>query len=476
MLASLHSTARKGLPAHEPARMESFPLGGSSGIPSLKAARSGDTNYALVDLASVTREVLMIAPSDRGCFGRQAEEVLEVQQTILANLPQPATVTIQTVFLRDARDRAECQRIFSEHYGLNAPVTNFVVQPPCCGAALAVEAWAIGGESVRLERFGSQALTVDYQGMRWIYCTVSPPERDGVHAQASEGFRELRALLEGVGSGFEHVVRTWLYLGGITNAEGHASRYQELNRARAEFFRDIPFGSAVPGGKHRHALTAGLEKSPPLPSPLLHPVEAREKCGQCESDLMRERLRGHRYPASTGIGMQGTGLAMSCMALETTREDVFVLPIENPGQTPAYSYEAAYSPQSPKFSRAMTLVTGQYATIWISGTASIVNSESRHPGDIERQTEQAINNIARLIAPDNLSQHGLKGAGAALNDLAKIRVYVKRAEDFQRCRGVCERRFGAVPALYLQADICRPELLVEIEGVAFSKIHHSDFQ
>src|SRR5205814_156220 len=101
---------------------------------------------------------------------------------------------------------------------------------------------------------------------------------------------------------------------------------------------------------------------------------------------------------------------------------------------------------------------------WVSGTASVVNSQSCHPGDIEKQTEQAITNIERLIAPENFAFHGIKGAGATLRDLAKIRVYLKRLSDFERCKAICERRLGSVPAIYAVADICRPELLVEIEG------------
>jgi len=114
-------------------------------------------------------------------------------------------------------------------------------------------------------------------------------------------------------------------------------------------------------------------------------------------------------------------------------------------------------------------VLGDYVTTWISGTASIVNSETRYPGDVEKQTEQTIDNIERLIAPDNFALHGVAGAGASLSDVAKIRVYIKRAEDLAKCRAVCQRRFGKVPVIYALADICRPDLLVEIEGVAFSR-------
>jgi enamine deaminase RidA (YjgF/YER057c/UK114 family) len=116
----------------------------------------------------------------------------------------------------------------------------------------------------------------------------------------------------------------------------------------------------------------------------------------------------------------------------------------------------------------MAVKIGHYVTTWISGTASILDSESVHLGDIEKQTEQTIDNIERLISPENFARHGLSGCGAQLADLAKVRVYVKRPEDYEKCRAVCERRFGAVPTIYAQADICRGELLVEIEAVAFS--------
>jgi enamine deaminase RidA (YjgF/YER057c/UK114 family) len=98
-----------------------------------------------------------------------------------------------------------------------------------------------------------------------------------------------------------------------------------------------------------------------------------------------------------------------------------------------------------------------------------VHSEVCHLNDIASQTEQTLDNIAALIAPENFAHHGQSGAGATLRDLAKVRVYVKRAADYAACRAVCERRLGNIPAVYVVADVCRPELLVEIEGVAFAR-------
>jgi enamine deaminase RidA (YjgF/YER057c/UK114 family) len=387
--------------------------------------------FSYVNLGGSARVALMITPRGGGAFGEQARAVVSVMRTVLAKQPEPMVVTVQTVFLKDPRDQAECERILAEGSPSPLPVTNYVLQPPCSGAALALEAWAIGGESVRVERFGPHALAVAYDGVRWVYCAGVTPDGalPGVYPQALDALGRLRAALAQADSSFERVVRTWLYLGGITEPETGSQRYQELNRARTDFYRDIRFHSSA-----------------------LAPASS---CGL--------------YPASTGIGMAGRGLILSCLALETRRDDIFLLPLENPRQTPAYAYDATHSAQSPKFSRAVALALGHYVTTWVSGTASIVDSESCYPGDAERQTEQTIDNIERLIAANNFTAHGLAGAGARLHDLAKIRVYLKRPEDLAKCQAVCQRRFGAVPAIYAVADICRPELLVEIEGVAFSR-------
>jgi len=341
-------------------------------------------------------------------------------------------VTSQTVFLRNAADQGECERILKAHYGRELPATTYVFQPPCCGAALGLEAWAVGGPSVKVERFGSHGVAVSYHGVRWLYFGgITPPNKAAsVYAQSTGALRSLGEALERAGSGFRDVVRTWFYLGGITDLEGRSQRYKELNRARTDFYRGIHF--------YNSTLRTGNSTAV--------------------------------YPASTGIGMTGRELAVSCTAFQTRGQDAFLVPLENPQQTPAYQYHPRYSPQSPKFSRAMALVLPDFLITWISGTASIVNSESRHPGNIENQTEQTLDNIERLIAPDNVAARGLQGGGAYFRDLAKVRVYLKRQEDFAKCRAVCERRLGPVPAIYAVADICRPELLVEIEGITFSSI------
>jgi enamine deaminase RidA (YjgF/YER057c/UK114 family) len=305
-----------------------------------------------------------------------------------------------------------------------------VYQAPCDGAALALEAWAVGGEDLRVQRFGQHAVAVSYDNLRWVFCggISEGPSEQGVYAQTLAALEQMAEVLRKAGSGFEHAARTWFYLGGITDPEADTQRYKELNRARSDFYHPLSF--------HKN---------------------------------MVEKVAEGVYPASTGIGMQGIGITAGCLTLQTSRSDVRLLALENPRQTPAYAYHPRYSPQSPKFSRAMALVAGDYVTTWVSGTASIVDAESLHLEDPVRQTEQTIDNIERLISRENMGFHGIAGAGATLQDLAKIRVYVKRSEDYDIVRAICRKRFGTLPAIYAIADVCRPELLVEIEGVAFCR-------
>jgi enamine deaminase RidA (YjgF/YER057c/UK114 family) len=268
-----------------------------------------------------------------------------------------------------------------------------------------------------------------HHGISMIYCggVSTGCDTGRVYQRSVDAFNQMETKLGKAGLTFDRVVRTWLYLGDITGSEGNLERYMELNRARTDFYEDVRF---------------------------------------CQGHLLDETLK-EVYPASTGIGMDGTGVVMNCTAMDTHRDDVYLQPIENPQQTPVYHYEAVYSPKSPKFSRAMALVADGAATVWISGTASIVNSKTVHLGDARGQTEQTIENIRCLIAADNLARHGIAGTGAQLSEVAGLRVYVKRIEDYPVCRDVCEKHFGKVPILYTNAGVCRSDLLVEMEGIAY---------
>jgi enamine deaminase RidA (YjgF/YER057c/UK114 family) len=148
-------------------------------------------------------------------------------------------------------------------------------------------------------------------------------------------------------------------------------------------------------------------------------------------------------PAASAVGMREGSLATYFVASRGAAEQV-----ENPRQVSAYDYPREYGPRSPSFSRAT--VAG--SLVFISGTASIVGHESRHHGDVDAQLDETIENLDQV-------------AGATLGDIISLKVYVRDRNDCARIAARLAPRIPA-PAIYLEADICRAELLLEIEAVA----------
>ncbi|HXP62747.1 MAG TPA: hypothetical protein VN829_19765, partial [Dongiaceae bacterium] len=170
MCASLLSERRReAISTLKPRRKRRLPRARLVTLPALPAGVEGAV-LSRVDLGKVSRAALAFVPAGRGALAEQAREISAGLKAILAHEPGPMTVTVQTVFLRDAADQAECEAVFRAHYGDQMPVTNFVIQPPCCGAALALEAWAVAGDAVRIERLGPHTLAVTCDGVRWVYC------------------------------------------------------------------------------------------------------------------------------------------------------------------------------------------------------------------------------------------------------------------------------------------------------------------
>jgi enamine deaminase RidA (YjgF/YER057c/UK114 family) len=135
--------------------------------------------------------------------------------------------------------------------------------------------------------------------------------------------------------------------------------------------------------------------------------------------------------------------------------------VENPRQVSAYHYPRQYGTHSPVFSRAALLRQSESLTLFISGTASIVGHRSLHVGDTSAQTRETLTNIAALLSEANRLA---RGAHFDLDALA-YKVYVRRPADLSVIQAQLASALGArAQIVYLQADICRRDLLVEIEA------------
>ncbi len=398
----------------------------------IRKCSSAGIGYSVVELQDVRHVYAAATPRTGQTLHEQAHDALKTLEAVIQEESTKGSIVHQAVFLSDARLTDQCRQIMRDFYGDELPATTYVPQHPCDGKLLAIEALGVGrgfGE-VQIERRSEQMVITRHNGISWIHLAQVQPETDAssVYQRSLNAFGRMQALLAQEGVHFEQVIRTWLYLGDIVGPEGDTQRYKELNRARTDFYEPFRFAR----------------------------------------DIVLPSFQGDVYPASTGIGADGRDILMSCIAFATERSDIRAVPLENPRQTSAYQYSVKYGIKSPKFSRAMALSCGPYATILISGTASITGSETRHIGDAEAQTHETLDNIQALISEENLARHGMPGLGTPLEGLALVRVYIKRPEDYPVVRRACERRLGELPTIYAIADVCRPELLVEIEGIAFS--------
>ena len=164
-------------------------------------------------------------------------------------------------------------------------------------------------------------------------------------------------------------------------------------------------------------------------------------------------------PTASAVGVIGDDLAISCLA-STARG----IPVENPRQTPAWRYSRRYGPQPPCFSRATIATVNGRQLLLVGGTASIVGETSRHDGDVDAQVAETLRNLEALV--DSATADG-GGGIAPLDRFRDLRVYVARDQDAGRIRTMVVDRCARADRIELAiARVCRPELLVEIEGVA----------
>lgn len=134
--------------------------------------------------------------------------------------------------------------------------------------------------------------------------------------------------------------------------------------------------------------------------------------------------------------------------------------IENPRQVNAYDYPTQYGADAPVFSRAawMPAATEGEGMLLISGTSSIVSHETLHAGNVREQTRETLRNLQALL---DVAEH--KGAPALPLQSLEGRVYIRHASDAAAVREVLQAA-GVERLHYVQADVCRADLLVEIEA------------
>ncbi|GMU67119.1 MAG: hypothetical protein AMXMBFR36_33930 [Acidobacteriota bacterium] len=270
------------------------------------------------------------------------------------------------------------------------------------------ESWRSPGRAQRHQR-GSLAWSEDGERLAGVLASPSGgdlEEISRVHFAALLGLVAER--------GFPHLVRVWNYLPRINEGEGDFERYRRFNAGRARAFVER-FGAS------------GVESL---------------------------------FSASSAVGTPGESLATAFLA---TRGPA--LHLENRRQLPASRYPRRYGPSAPSFSRATLAAGSAGGALFVSGTASIVGHETVHPGSLEHQIDETLRNLDAVI---DEARRLADWQVPALDGFAQVKVYLRYAGQADAARARLAGRLpGDAATLFLEADICRADLLVEIEGVAF---------
>ncbi|VAW89694.1 uncharacterized domain / RidA/YER057c/UK114 superfamily, group 5 [hydrothermal vent metagenome] len=163
-----------------------------------------------------------------------------------------------------------------------------------------------------------------------------------------------------------------------------------------------------------------------------------------------------QFPSACALGHAGEGNVVYLLASNRAG-----INFENPRQMSAYQYPREYGPRSPSFARATLVEWKEERQLYLSGTASILGHQSIYPDNIQAQLETTCQNI------DFLLTHVAEQLGEkSVPKLSMLKVYIRHKSDYSVvAEGVHSHFGGVIPTVFLEADICRKELLVEIDGL-----------
>ncbi|HEY5626340.1 MAG TPA: hypothetical protein VIR79_00200 [Nitrospira sp.] len=266
-----------------------------------------------------------------------------------------------------------------------------------------VEVWSHEHSPTFHQNQGVSAALVGELAVVTIELDESP--QGGLHRASEEAYCRLLRELEEMGC--PSLWRLWNFFPAINQQEGGLERYRQFCI-----------------GRHR-ALVDRLERFP------------------------------GSLPAGTAVGTKSGPLQILAIAGRQA-----AVHLGNPRQVHAYDYPQHYGPCSPSFARASLLRVDHTAQLFIAGTSSVVGHESRHPDLPDAQARETVTNLEALLSHAQSSH-----PGSFEGQRASYRVYVRNVRQVNRIARELHEFFSAAQhVLYLQGDLCRSELLVEIEG------------
>lgn len=381
----------------------------------------------------------IVFPKRNGNFSNQWDSCLEQIKSISNNKDTAITRVNIFVYSENQADYIEKQnkvkQTFLAKFGAYCPPFGVVMQAPEEPSQVICEIGMVSTKTANVS-YGMfhdiPYCIVDANNYKeyWTVGAHAVKPELNILASSQAAFSYLNDLYQHLGLSLNNIVRQWNYVGEILNKEEDSGRlrqhYQMFNETRSDYYG-------------------------------------------------RFRTRND-FPAATGIGMLYQGVCIDSFAVEGN-DKLKIVPVSNPVQSESYCYGqevlvgapdlARKQNQAPQFERAKLLVLNSVSRLIVSGTASIIGQKTVGIDDVEEQTRVTIDNIKRLANPDHLKTLCPEMINIP-DKYSYIRVYVKYKEDIQKVRNICNLHFGDTPATYVVADICRDDLLVEIEAELLS--------
>ncbi len=268
------------------------------------------------------------------------------------------------------------------------------------------EVWRSGGE-ITQGQYGDILYRKGEDALFGFIALPEPRFACNLQQAAESAYRQIFELLDR--QKFPHLYRFWNFIPRINEADFGMERYQQFNIGRQDAFM----------------------------------AHGRDVLGNA--------------PAACALGTREGPL---CIAFIAGTAPSFN--IENPRQISACRYPRQYGPRSPTFSRASLVQSAQGDVLFVSGTASIVGHETLHRNDAVMQARESMANIRAVLEEANRK---IQGNAYDLSSLT-YRVYIRNPSDYLPVKRELTGIAGQMDAVYLEADICRTDLLLEIEAVS----------
>jgi chorismate lyase/3-hydroxybenzoate synthase len=260
------------------------------------------------------------------------------------------------------------------------------------------------GTSVKTRQSGRLQFA-ECDDFQFVTCNADLTEQD-ISTAVEAAYSEI--LTATATSNYLHAVRAWNYFPEINRGAGDLELYRQFSVGRADAFKKADM--SIPN-----------------------------------------------VPAATTIGTRTDQLLQIVVLFSKTS----ATNIENERQISAYHYPREYGPVGPSFSRASLINHAAVNQLFVSGTASIVGSESQHTGDFDKQLQETITNLQALASKSGWHRDSHSRTTAPL-----LTVYLRNAADVTAIESALREMFGPdTRVLCLHGDICRSELLIEIEGI-----------